>query len=56
MEVNERPRYEATVEGKVRIYDASGRLIYVGEYDRAKVGRGVFFVVGTRGVRKVIKR
>ncbi len=54
--VDERPRYEAIVEGKVRIYDASGRLIYVGEYDRAKVGRGVFFVVGKGGVRKVIRR
>ena len=54
--IAEMPKYEDIVEGVVRVYDASGRLVYVGEYDKVRLGRGVFFVVGRKGVRKVIGR
>ena len=53
--IAEMPKHEAIVEGVVRIYDASGRLVYVGEYDRARLGRGVFFVVGKDGVRRIVR-
>ncbi len=54
--VDERITHGAVVEGDVRVYDPSGRLIYRGRYENVPLKRGVFFIVDGRKVLRVIRR